>query len=59
MNYRACKDCIYFAKHYGNKDSRGKRAVSNYWCVEKQGFLKSFPKQCQKKRTREDVRNEL
>ena len=48
-NIRACKGCIYFAKHYGNKDSVGKRTVSKYWCVKKQGFIKRFPVQCERK----------
>lgn len=46
MNIRVCKGCIYFAKHYGNKDRLGNRTVSNYWCVKKQGFIKRFPAQC-------------
>ena len=46
MNIRVCKGCKYFTKHYGNKDSVGKRTVSNYWCVAKNGFIRSFPKQC-------------
>lgn len=39
MNARACKGCRYFVKHYGNKDSQGKRTVSNYWCVAKNGCV--------------------
>lgn len=53
-NIRECKGCIYFAKYYGNKDSVGKRTVSKYWCVKKQGFIKRFPVQCER---REDVNN--
>lgn len=55
MNYRACKGCIYFAKHYGNKDSVGKQTVSNYWCVAKQGFIKHFPKQCNRRKEVSDA----
>lgn len=46
MNFRACKDCIYFAPFYGAKNKQGKPTVSNYWCVKKQGFVKKFPKEC-------------
>lgn len=46
MNIRACKGCDSFVKHYGNRDATGKRTVSNYWCVKKNGFIKNFPKQC-------------
>ena len=50
MNIRACKGCIYFAKYYGNKNKKGELTVSNYWCVSKNGFIRSFPKQCKFKR---------
>ena len=46
MTIKACKGCRYFTKYYGNKNKKGERTVSNYWCVEKQGFIRSFPKQC-------------
>ena len=46
MNIRACKGCIFFTRYYGNKDEAGKQTVSNYWCVAKQGFIRRFPKQC-------------
>ena len=46
MNIRDCKGCKYFSKYYGNKDSSGKRVVSNYWCSSKNGFIRNFPKQC-------------
>ena len=46
MNIRACKGCIYFHKHYGNKDKNGRRIVSSYLCSKKNGFIKNFPKQC-------------
>ena len=46
MTIRACKGCIYFGKYYGNKNKKGEQTVSNYWCVSKQGFIRSFPKQC-------------
>lgn len=49
MNIRACKGCIYFSKYYGNKNKKGDRVVSNYWCVAKQGFIKRFPKKCERK----------
>ncbi len=52
MNIRACKGCRYFVKHYGNMDSTGKRKVSNYWCIVKNGFIKSFPKKCKWSNTR-------
>ena len=47
MNIRDCSGCKYFAKHYGNKNQVGKREVSNYWCIKKNGFIRSFPKKCQ------------
>ena len=46
MNIRACKGCRYFTKYYGTKNKKGERTVSKFWCVEKQGFIRSFPKQC-------------
>lgn len=46
MNIRACRGCRYFHKYYGNRDARGKPAVSNEWCIAKNGFIKRFPKQC-------------
>lgn len=46
MNIRDCDGCKYFTKYYGNKDKSGKRTVSNYWCVRKNGFIRKFPKQC-------------
>ena len=49
MNVRACKGCKYFVKYYGNKDGAGNRTVSNYWCISKNGFIKNFPKQCQRR----------
>ena len=49
MSIHDCKGCIYFEKYYGNKNKQGERTVSNYWCVKKQGFIRSFPKKCQKK----------
>ena len=49
MNIRACKGCIYFAKHYGNKNKKGEQTVSNYWCVAKQTMIKRFPKECERK----------
>lgn len=49
MNIRDCKGCIYFHKHYGNKNKKGDRVVSNYWCVAKQGMIKRFPKKCERK----------
>lgn len=55
MNIRACKECIYFAKNYGNKNKKGERTVSSYWCVAKQGNIRKFPKECEK---REVSRNE-
>lgn len=56
MNIRACKGCVYFTKHYGNKDSRGNRTVSNFWCVAKNGFIRNFPKQCELKKEAEGGR---
>ena len=50
MNKRACKDCIYFVKYCGNKNKKGERVVSNYWCIARNGFLKRCPKQCEKRR---------
>ena len=50
MNKRDCKDCIYFSKYYGNKNAKGERVVSKYWCVKKQGFIKRFPINCERKR---------
>ena len=46
MNIRDCAGCIYFVKHYGNRDKSGKRTVSNYRCIKKNGFIRSFPKKC-------------
>ena len=46
MNIRVCKGCKYFCKYYGNRDGLGKRIVSNFWCVAKNGFIRNFPKQC-------------
>ena len=46
MKIRACKGCRHFHKYYGNRDRIGKRTVSNYWCGAKNGFIRSFPKQC-------------
>lgn len=57
MNIRACKGCIYFTKYYGNRDKTGERTVSNYWCVAKQGFIKNFPKQCERMEDRECIKN--
>lgn len=46
MNIRDCDGCKHFTKYYGNKNKVGKRTVSNYWCVRKNGFIRSFPKKC-------------
>ena len=54
MNIRDCAGCIHFAKHYGNKNKLGGRTVSNYWCAEKNGFIRSFPKKCQFKAKKEE-----
>lgn len=51
MNYHDCKDCIYLSKYYGNKDSKGNPQVSKHWCVNRQSFLKKFPKHCKDKET--------
>lgn len=53
MNIRDCAGCKYFVKHYGNKDKLGKRTVSNYWCVAKNGFIRNYPKQCKFKKEKE------
>ena len=50
MNYRDCKGCRYFAKYYGNKNKKGERTVSNFWCIEKQTMLQRFPKKCEWKK---------
>ena len=52
MNIRDCKGCIYFAKHYGNKNKLGERTASSYWCAKKNGFIRSFPKKCKLKEER-------
>ena len=52
MNIRDCAGCIHFTKHYGTKNKLGERTVSNYWCVKKQGFIRSFPKKCKLKEER-------
>lgn len=54
MTLKACKNCIFFSQYFGNKDSSGKRTLSNYWCVKKNGFIRNFPKQCGLKKTTED-----
>lgn len=51
MNHHECKGCKYFHKYFGNKDKTGKRIVSNYWCAAKNGFIKNFPKRCDRKET--------
>ena len=56
MNIRDCSGCIYFVKHYGNKNKLGKLMVSNYWCVKNQGFIRSFPKKCQNKKEKGDYK---
>ena len=53
MSVRDCKGCIYFAKHYGNRNKLGKQMVSNYLCVKKNGLIRSFPKKCQLKAKKE------
>lgn len=54
MNIRGCAGCKYFVKYYGNKNKLGKQTVSNYWCVKKNGFIRSFPKQC-KFKSKEEI----
>lgn len=54
MNYRDCKGCIYFTKHYGNKNKKGERTVSNFWCVAKQTMIKRFPKKCERKEEKKE-----
>lgn len=54
MNKRDCKDCKHFTKYYGNKNARGERVVSNYWCIEKSGFIKKFPVKCERKEVRQE-----
>lgn len=49
MNKRACKGCKWFAEYYGNKDKNGKRVVSNCWCIARNGMIKRFPKQCERR----------
>lgn len=55
MNKRACKDCIYFVEYYGNKNKKGERVISNYWCIARNGFLKRCPKQCERRRDYSEV----
>lgn len=53
MNNLICKGCKYFVKYYGKKDKQGKRIVSNYWCVAKNGFIRNYPKYCKFKTDKE------
>lgn len=53
MNIRDCDGCKYYVKHYGNKNKLGEQTVSNYWCVKKNGFIRSFPKKCMFKQKEE------
>ena len=57
MTIRACKGCIYFGKYYGNRNKKGERTVSNFWCVSKNGFIRSFPKQCNFRKEQSTVDN--
>ena len=56
MNIRACKGCRYFTKYYGSRGKNGEPIISRYWCVSKQGFIRSFPKQCNLKKESEGGR---
>lgn len=55
----ACDGCRFFHKHYGNKDKQGNRTVSNYWCSERNGFLKKFPKECKFRSTKDESLQKL
>ena len=44
---KLCKSCVYFCKHYGNKNKEGKRVVSSFWCSCKNGKITTFPKKCE------------
>lgn len=51
-NKRACNGCIFYSGYYGNKTRDGKPNVSKHWCVKKQCFIKRFPKECEKRKTK-------
>ena len=55
----ACEDCIYFGKYYGKKDKLGNAMATKGWCVSRQSFLKRCPKQCDKKKTKFDIKREV
>lgn len=53
MILRACKNCLFFVKHYGTKDKQGHRTVSNYWCVSRNGFITKPPKECERRKEKQ------
>lgn len=48
-NIRDCKGCRHFTKLYTNFDKQGNRVVGGYWCIAKNGRIKTFPKQCNRR----------
>ena len=46
----ACDGCKYYHPWYGQKDKTGKPIQSRHWCIERNGFLKRFPKKCDKRK---------
>lgn len=48
LRSKLCRECIYSHPTYGNIDRRGRRTVSHFFCVERNGKLKknSNLKQC-------------
>lgn len=43
---KICKGCWYFNNYYGNRDKKGKRTVSGFWCIARNGRIKTNLKAC-------------
>lgn len=46
---KACKGCRSLQPYYGNKNKRGDRVVSRYWCPKINGTPKTSLKECKYK----------
>ena len=50
---KICKGCPSCSPYYGNKNSRGDRVISGYFCSKKNGKITTNPKQCPFKKNEE------
>ena len=54
----ACADCKFLVKYYGRVNTIGGREPSKYWCIQRNGFVKTGLEKCSFRISKKEKKDE-